>query len=136
MKSLEKYPGVPLERAREFCDDLKSVRDYQEVSFHQTALEWIEYKGHSSVRNKQIVIRRIENYLLPELGGKLLSQIRLRQVLPILKRIEARGCLELERRVQNIASQIFKYGVQNLYCESNLAESLQGATKSQTHVCY
>jgi integrase len=129
MKSLGRYPDVDLEKARELRDGLKSVSHYKEVSFHQAALEWLEYKGYSSIKNKQIVLRRIENYLLPELGGKVLSHIRPRQILPILKRIEARGYLELARRVQNIASQIFKYGVQNLYCESNPAEPLQGATK-------
>jgi len=129
MKSLGKYPDINLERARELRDELKSISGYEEVSFHQTALEWLEYKDYSSIKNKHIVLRRIENYLLPELGDQVLSHIRPRQILPILKRIEARGYLELARRVQNITSQIFKYGVQNLYCETNPAEPLQGATK-------
>ena len=132
MKSLGKFPQISLERARELRDDLQSIKDYKEVSFEQTALEWLDYKGYASAKNKQIVRRRIENYLLPELGGRVLSHIRARDLLPILKRIEARGYLDLARRIQNIASQIFTYGVQNLYCESNPAQLLQGATKKPT----
>lgn len=58
-----------------------------------------------------------------------LTHIKPRDILPILKQLEARGYLELARRVQNITSQIFKYGVQNLYCEVNPAEPLQGCTR-------
>lgn len=132
MKSLGKFPDIPLERARELRDDLKSIKDYKEISFEQTALEWLDYKGYSSEKNKQIILRRIERYLLPELQDRVLSHIRPRDILPILKRIEARGYLDLARRVQNIASQIFIYGVQNLYCESNPAQLLQGSTKKPT----
>lgn len=129
MKSLGSYPETSLERARKLRDDFKSIKDYQEVTFEQVALEWLDFKGYSSEKNKQIVLRRIENYLLPELQGMTLSHIRPRDILPVLKQLEARGYLELARRVQNIASQIFKYGVQNLYCESNPAQPLQGCTK-------
>lgn len=129
MKALGSYPQITLERARELRDDFKTVKDYQEVSFEQTALEWLDFKGYASEKNRQIVLRRIETYLLPELGGMMLSQIRPKHLLPILKQLESRNYLELARRVQNIASQIFKYGVQNLYCETNPAEPLQGCTK-------
>lgn len=49
--------------------------------------------------------------------------------MPILKQFESDGYLELAKRVQNITSQIFKYSVQNLYCEANPAQPLQGCTK-------
>ncbi|WP_232222415.1 site-specific integrase [Glaciecola sp. HTCC2999] len=58
-----------------------------------------------------------------------IANIKPKDILPILKQIEAKGHLELARRVQNILSQIFKYGVQNLYCETNPAQPLQGCTK-------
>ena len=129
MKSLGAYPQVSLELARELRDELKNITEYKDVTFEKTASEWLEYKGYSSSKNRQIVQRRIENYLLPKLGGMTLSHIKPRDILPILKQIEVRGYLELARRVQNICSQIFKYGVQNLYCETNPAEPLQGCTK-------
>lgn len=129
MKSLGQYPLVGLDKARELRDELKQVAQYREVTFELAAAEWLEYKGYSSTKNQQIVQRRIDNYLTPKLGDMVISHIKPRDILPILKQIEARGHLELARRVQNIASQIFKYGVQNLYCESNPAQPLQGCTK-------
>jgi integrase len=132
MKALGQYPQIDLEQARELRDELKTVAQYKAVSFELAASEWLEYKGYTSSKNKQIVKRRIENYLLPKLGDLTLSHIKPRDILPILKQIEARGYLDLARRVQNITSQIFKYGVQNLYCETNPAEPLQGCTKKPT----
>lgn len=129
MKSLGQYPEVSLDRARELRDDLKIAVQYKPVTFELAATEWLEYKGYTSSKNRQIVQRRIETYLNPKLGSMLLSHIKPRDILPILKQVEARGYLELARRVQNITSQIFKFGVQNLYCEVNPAEPLQGCTK-------
>jgi integrase len=129
MKALGQYPQVSLDRARELRDELKQFAEYQPVTFEQAASEWLEHKGYTSSKNNLVVQRRIEVYLLPKLGSMTLSHIKPRDILPILKQIEARGYLELARRVQNIASQIFKYGVQNLYCENNPAQPLQGCTK-------
>jgi integrase len=129
MKSLGKYPEVDLHQARKLRNELKNTALYKEVSFEQAASEWLEYKGYTSSKNRKIVQRRIENYLIPKLGKMPLTHIKPRDILPILKQLEARDYLELARRVQNIISQIFKYGVQNLYCEANPAQALQGCTK-------
>ena len=129
MKSLGNYPQVPLERARELRDEFQNIALYKVVTFKDTASEWLQYKGYSSSKNQYITQRRIENYLLPKLGNMAMTHVKPLDVLPILKQIEARGHLELARRVQNIISQIFKFGVQNLYCETNPAAPLQGCTK-------
>lgn len=129
MKALGSYPKVSLEKARALRDDLEKVVEYKCISFRETASEWLVYKGYTSSKNHHLVQRRIDNYLLPQLGNMTLSHIKPRDILPILKQIERKGHLELARRVQNILSQIFKYGVQNLYCESNPAQPLQGCTK-------
>jgi integrase len=129
MKTLGSYPNTSLEKARELRDELAMAVEYKSVLFRDTASEWLEYKGYTSFKNKHLVHRRIENYLLPKLGNMTISHIKPKDILPILKQIEAKGHLELARRVQNILSQIFKYGVQNLYCESNPAQPLQGCTK-------
>lgn len=129
MKSLGQYPQVTLDQARALRDELKSIADYKPITFQLAATEWLDHKDYSSAKNIKITQRRIETYLTPKLGDMPLSHIKPRDILPILKQIEARGYLELARRIQNIASQIFKYGVQNLYCETNPSEPLQGCTK-------
>jgi integrase len=129
MKALGSYPKTSLEKARALRDDLEMVIEYKCISFRETASEWLVYKGYTSYKNKHLIHRRIESYLLPKLGNMTIANIKPKDILPILKQIEAKGHLELARRVQNILSQIFKYGVQNLYCETNPAQPLQGCTK-------
>lgn len=129
MKSLGQYPQISLDKARELRDEIASVAFYREITFCEAAKEWLEYKNYTSNKNKLIVQRRIETYLIPSLGNKTLSHIKPRHILPILKQTETRGHLELARRLQNICSQIFKYGVHNLYCETNPAAALQGSTR-------
>ena len=129
MKALGTYPQISLEHARELRDELSIAVQYQSVTFAQAASQWLDYKAYSSAKNKQLIQRRIDNYLLPTLGHMTISHIKPRDILPILKQLEAKGHLELAQRVQNITSQIFKYSVQNLYCEANPAQPLQGCTK-------
>lgn len=51
MKALGSYPQITIERARELRDDFKTVKDYQEVSFKQTAYEWLNFKGEACFEN-------------------------------------------------------------------------------------
>ena len=132
MKSLGQYPQVSLKEARELRDELAISASYKEVTFQEAATEWLVYKNYTSSKNRLIVQRRIDTYLDPYLGNMTLSHIKPKDILPILKKIEARGYLELARRIQNICSQIFKYGVHNLYCDSNPAAALQGCTRKPT----
>ena len=129
MKGLGNYPQISLEHARTLRDELTLVVQYKSVTFELAASQWLDYKGYTSVKNKRLIERRIERYLLPVLGPMTVSHIKPRDILPILKQLESDGYLELAKRVQNITSQIFKYSVQNLYCEANPAQPLQGCTK-------
>jgi integrase len=135
MKGLGNYPQTSLEQARAIRDELTSVVQYKSVTFEMAAFQWLDYKGYTSSKNKRLIERRIERYLLPVLGQMTVSHIKPRDILPILKQLEANGYLELAKRIQNITSQIFKYSVQNLYCETNPAQPLQGCTKQPT-VCH
>jgi integrase len=129
MKSVGSFPELSVEQARVLRDELKAQKDYKPITFEIAALEWLEYKGYTSIKNKASIKSRIKTYFLPSLGNLLVSHIKPKDLLPIFKSIESSGHLDLARRMQNIASQIFKYSVQNLYCETNPAQPLQGCTK-------
>ena len=117
MTSLGEFPSVTIEAARKLRDASTVAAQYHKNSFEQVARDWIAYKNYVSDKNRDLVWRRIEARLLPNLGKKNIAEIKPQDVLPMLKQIEKEGHLELARRVQNIAAQIFKYAVQNLMCK-------------------
>ena len=131
MISLGEYPTVSIDAARKERDRRKA-QGVDEIEFRDVARQWFDAQNYTSVKNKDLMWRRIERYILPTLGKIAIAHIRPKHVLPILKAIERSGHLELARRVRTIISQIFRYGVVNLYCDSDPAYLLQGATKTPT----
>jgi len=128
MVSLGQYPDVSIEEARAERDRRKSS-GIDEVLFKDAARQWFTHKNYASDKNSAMMWRRIERYLLPSLGKMVIGNIKPKHVLPVLKSIEKSGHLELARRMRTTASQIFRYGVVNLMCDSDPAYLLQGATK-------
>ena len=128
MQSLGAYPDVTIDDARDKRDELKNLSDYKNASFEQVAKDWYSTQIYKSEKNKKQVWSMISTYLLPAIGSKRIAIIKPADVLPILKGIEARGKLEQCKRVRTKASQIFRYGVANLLCESDPADLVRDAT--------
>ena len=132
MSSLGQWPGVDVDAARLERDLRKKQAEYGNATFGDAAAQWFAAQNYRSEKNAALVWRRTELYLLPKLGPMMIANIKPIDVLPILKHIEAAGHLELARRVRTIASQIFRYGVVNLMCDTDPAGLLQGATRMPT----
>lgn len=132
MASLGKWPEVDIETARIDRDLRKQQAEYGNTTFGEAARLWFAAQPYRSEKNAALVWRRVELYLLPKLGNRQIASIKPADVLPILKAIEAAGHLELARRVRTIASQVFRYGVVNLMCDTDPAGLLQGATRMPT----
>ena len=132
MVSLGAFPEIKTEEARKLRDEYLVPSDTHSYCFEHVALDWLEHKNYKSDKNRLLIQRRIEKRLLPTLGKMDIADIKPKDVLPILKGIEQEGHLELARRIQNVASQIFAYAIRNLLCETNPAQVLQGATKKPT----
>jgi integrase len=129
MVSLGRYPDIGIEESRIERDFRRRQLLYGDISFAEVSRQWHEHKHYNSEKNSMLEWSRVENYLIPRLGRMKIAEIRPANILPILKTIEASGHLELARRVRSIASQIFRYGVVNLMCDSDPAGLLVGATK-------
>lgn len=129
MVSLGRYPDIGIEEARIERDFRRRQMLYGDISFAEVSRQWHEHKNYNSEKNSMLERSRVENYLIPRLGRMKIAEIKPANILPILKTIEASGHLELARRVRSIASQIFRYGVVNLMCDSDPAGLLVGATK-------
>jgi integrase len=129
--TLGEFPDIELKKARELRDEkIEAMEGKQGEKFEKVARDWIEHRGFKSLKNKEVIVRRFENYVFPQIGSKYIREIQPSDILPILKKIEKLGYLELARRVQGMVSQVFRYAAKNLLCESDPAGLLAGATKA------
>ena len=146
--ALGTYPGVSLKAAREGRDLARKAREggsdpvqvrqaekltkaatgattYEMVAreFHGVkAAGWSE--GHATKW-----LRMNELYLFPHIGSLPLSSIKAPSLLATLRKAEAKGILSTAQDLQQMAGQVFRYGIQTGYCEHNPAGDLKGALK-------
>ena len=91
-----------------------------ENTFEAVAWEWFNTKtakwvaGHTSdMRN------RIKNDLLPILGSHRIDKIAPSDLRAVIAKMEARGAYDLCRRVLQMATQVFRYGMATEKCSSD-----------------
>ena len=87
--------------------------------------------GWSAAHGKQW-LRCCEKDLFPWLGALPLRDVSAPVLLVTLRKVEARGALQMVGDLRSFASQVFKYGIQTGKCESNPARELTDAFKKQT----
>jgi len=145
--SIGTYPEIKLKKAREARDSAKKLlkkhidpnqakqnakqKQFEKAkadTFESVAMEWLEkhkvkwvestYKGHQV---------RLAKHILPWLGSLPIQDIKPFDVLSVCLKIEKKGHAELARRVLNICSQVFRYGVASCRVESDPTRDLKGA---------
>jgi integrase len=142
--SLGTYPEVGLKAAREKRDaarkqvangkdpsvERKLAKAKAGDSFEDVAREWhtkfSPAKGwvpeHSAT-----IIRRLERDIFPWLGSRPIGEVTPAELLTTLRRVEARGALDLAHRIQQVCSQIFRYAVASGRAQHDPAAALRGA---------
>jgi integrase len=139
--TLGEYPLVGLREARELKD--KARRDlfdgapvggthedaHEEKTFEDVALEWLSKLEQrlTSEKEKQTARGRIKNHVLPFIGNMPISSIKPTDILPVIRRIEANGTLEVMHRVYQSIGRIFRYGVASGFCERDPSADIKGA---------
>lgn len=104
---------------------LEAVNTFELVAreFHQVKADgWSE--GHAIKW-----LRMNELYLFPELGKIPIDTIKPPALLKALRKVEAKGILSTAQDLQQMAGQVFRYGVQTGRCERDIAADLKGALK-------
>ena len=142
------YPAVSLKQARDGRDKAKSqlAQSIDPSSAKQAALqaeklaaantyELVAREFHGikaggwSESHAGKWLRMNEMYLFPDLGGKAISNIRAKDVLAALRKVEAKGILSTAQDLQQMAGQVFRYAVQTDRIEQNPVPDLKGALK-------
>jgi integrase len=106
-------------------------------SFEAVAIEWYETKlqGKSeSYRDR--TQRLLKNDLYPPLGNRPISQITAPELLMALRKVEARGAVDMAHRAKQTAGQVFRYAVATGRAERDPSGDLRGALKSKAKKHY
>lgn len=146
--ALGSYPDVTLKAAREGRDLARKARDsgsdpvqvrqaekIAKAATGTTTFEAVAREFHSvkaagwSDGHATKWLRMNEIYLFPHIGSLPLSNIKAPSLLATLRKAEAKGILSTAQDLQQMAGQVFRYGIQTGYCERNPAGDLKGALK-------
>jgi len=146
--ALGSYPEVTLRAARDARDEArKSKRTGADpvqqrkasriaasassaVTFEAVARELHATKSAGwSVGHSAQWLRSIKKDLFPYLGSLPLAGITTAMLLDVLRKVEARGTVQMAHDLREYAGQVFTYGVQTNKCEANPALNLRGALK-------
>lgn len=139
--ALGKYPDVTLDQARQRREEARkqladgidpgehkkavkaSKADSYGNSFEVIAREWHEVKSE----DKSPRPMRLLNYVIPWLGNKPITDIKAKDILTCLRRIEERGTVETAHRTLRLCGQVFRYAVATGRVESDITRDLRGA---------
>jgi hypothetical protein len=142
--ALGAWPEVSLREAREKCDDARKVlrsgvapgaRGRKKAgqitegrTLESVAREWVESRlSVWSQRHAETVVERLIANVYPEIGHMPIASVEPVNVLRTVKKIEARGALEVASRVLGICSQVFRYAVASQLVPSDPCRDLKDA---------
>jgi integrase len=146
--ALGKYPAVSLLDARRARDaakhlllagtdpaaDRRATKRKRSIdagnTFEAVANEWFEVNKERWVESYSSRLRsRLDDDLLPALGKRPVADIQPLEVLDAIRKIEKRDAIEMAKRVMQMASGIFRYGVATARCVRDPTVDLRGALK-------
>lgn len=149
------YPQVTLKAARNKREDAKKqlaenidpsfvVKEAKRQIFIQSenqfeliAREWHDTKKDSwSKGHAQTVLKRLETDIFPILGDIPINDITAPQLLGALKKIEARGALDIAKRARQTCGQIFRYGVATGRADQDISYALRDTLKTSKKTHY
>jgi integrase len=140
------YPEVGLKDAREACQAArkilaqgqdpsrvkKAAKDAQNEisanSFAAVAEDLLEKKRHDG--RAAATLRKFEwfmSFALPALGSQPIREISARDVLAVLKEVEAHGTHETARKLRTAIGDVFRYAIATVRAENDPTSALRGA---------
>jgi Site-specific recombinase XerD len=149
--SLGKYPAVSAAVARQKkqeakrlieqgidpCDAKRAKKHRQEplTQFESIARAWHanrveELDGAHALR----VMNRMERDVFPVLGKRDIKEITPPDVLAVVRAVEARGALDVSRRIKQGIGQVFRFAIASGWATSDPTVSLNDALKPRPKV--
>ena len=147
--ALGTYPAVSLADARAGRDEAKrrltagidpsqARKEERRVAkfsagntFEALAREWHENQrdGWTPGYAKHVMVR-LNVDVFPAIGSRPIAEIEPPELLDLLRRVEARGALDIAKRLRQTIGQVFRYAVATGRARRDPAADLKGALKS------
>ncbi len=144
--SLGQYPDVGLSVAREKRDALRkqvaagtdpiaakrarvAEADANKVNtFEAVARDWwAHWKASRSDSHTTYVIRRLEADVFPVIGSRPVALIEAPELVAMVKKVEARGALDIAKRIHQTCGQVFLYAIAHGKATRNPATDIKPA---------
>ena len=102
-----------------------------ENSFETIGREWFENKMADKSDSYRVrSLRILEKDLYPSIGTRPIQSISVPELLSVLRKIEARGAVDIAHRAKQTVGLIYKYAIASGRAESDPSRDLTGALKS------
>jgi integrase len=82
------------------------------------------------------VLRRLERDAFPDLGRKPITEITAPEILAVIRKVEARGALDVGRRLKQSISQAFRFAIASGWATIDPTVHLTGALKPRPRQAY
>ncbi len=136
-KALGQYPDLSLKKAREIALNIKykfsRVETVDELKplFKEVAEEWFENQKETWSTKHISNVQASLDELYIGLANKRINQIQAPEILQVIKKIEARGSLEIAKRTLSRCGMVMKYAIAHGYRFDNPASDLVYALKNK-----
>ena len=109
----------------------RSREQEAENTFEALAREWFESKRPGWTPDYATkLLSRLNADLIPPLGKRPINEIDPPELLAAVRSVEARGAVELAKRMLQVAGQIFRYAVASGRASRDPSQDLKGALKT------
>lgn len=97
-------------------------------TFERVARDWlVKTKADRADITQGKVTAWLEKDIFPQLGKKPISTIGPRDVLAMVRKVEAREAFDTAHRIAQLCGQVFRYAVANGSAERDVTQDLRGA---------
>jgi len=109
-------------------DARKAEAKAEPATFEAVAREWhAKFAPNWAPSHANKIIRRLERDVFPWIGRQPIRDIAPSELLPVLRRVEARDCLDTAHRAHQNCSQVFRYAVATGQAARDPSSDLRGA---------
>jgi len=106
----------------------------------QTTFESVAREWHANERERWVpahsarIMSRLENDVFPALGFRPIDELEAPELLEMLRAVEARGALDVAKRLRQSAGAIFRYAIATGRAKRDPAADLKGALRAGPRV--